>query len=219
MPIKLITAPAAEPLSLTETKLHLRVTTTDDDTWITDAIQAAREDAEQLTRRALITQQWRATLDYFPKYGLTPFSIIDASGYGLTSFYNPAGRLRTGFEIILPFPRLQTVDSITYIDTDGTTQTLASTEYIVDITSEPGRLTPAYGKAWPATQMRINAVTINFTCGYGPLASDVPMGIKRWMKLRVGTLYEQREEVALLNRGTIQYLPYVETLLDSYRVY
>ena len=43
--------------------------------------------------------------------------------------------------------------------------------------------------------------------------------ITRAEKVRVGTLYEHREEVALLNRGTIQYLPYVQTLLDKYRIY
>jgi hypothetical protein len=46
----------------------------------------------------------------------------------------------------------------------------------------------------------------------------VPEGIKRWMRVRVNTIFENREEVALLNRGKIELLPYVDGLLDDYRV-
>ncbi len=38
------------------------------------------------------------------------------------------------------------------------------------------------------------------------------------MKVRIGTLYENREEVALLNRGKVELLPYVDNLLDPFRV-
>jgi uncharacterized phiE125 gp8 family phage protein len=55
----------------------------------------------------------------------------------------------------------------------------------------------------------------------GGMAGDaqgvVPEGIRAWMLLRLGALYENREEVALLNRGTIAELPFVDALLDPYR--
>lgn len=44
----------------------------------------------------------------------------------------------------------------------------------------------------------------------------VPDGIRSWMLLRVGSLYENREEVAILNRGKVELLPYVDGLLDPY---
>jgi uncharacterized phiE125 gp8 family phage protein len=44
----------------------------------------------------------------------------------------------------------------------------------------------------------------------------VPEGIRSWMLLRVGSLYENREEVAILNRGQIKDLPYVDGLLDPF---
>jgi hypothetical protein len=222
MPSKITTAPASEPLSLPEAKLHLRIDddVTIDDSLINDLIAAAREDAELITRRALVTQKWQCVLDTFPAPGM---NISSANWYGPQWGVGP-GPLsvtrvdgKTGFEIYLLYPPLQTVDSITYIDQNGAQQTLANTEYIVDNVSEPARITPGYGKTWPATQNQINAVTIAFTCGYAS-AEAVPRGIVRWMKLRVSTLYENREEVALLNRGTIQFLPYVDTLLDAYRV-
>jgi hypothetical protein len=47
----------------------------------------------------------------------------------------------------------------------------------------------------------------------------VPEGLKAWLKIRLSTLYENREEVAIMNRGTIQALPYVDRLLDAYKTY
>jgi uncharacterized phiE125 gp8 family phage protein len=47
----------------------------------------------------------------------------------------------------------------------------------------------------------------------------VPKGIVSWMLLRMGSIYQNREEVALLNRGKIEALPYVDGLLDPYRVW
>ena len=45
----------------------------------------------------------------------------------------------------------------------------------------------------------------------------VPDGIRNWMLMRLGSLYENREEVAILNRGMVGELPFVEGLLDPYK--
>lgn len=58
-----ITAPAAEPLALEETKLYLRVDAADEDSLIGDLITAARMDAEQWLRRSLMTQTWKLAFD------------------------------------------------------------------------------------------------------------------------------------------------------------
>jgi uncharacterized phiE125 gp8 family phage protein len=44
----------------------------------------------------------------------------------------------------------------------------------------------------------------------------VPEGIRSWMLLRIGSLYENREEVAILSRGQVKDLPYVDGLLDPF---
>lgn len=56
-------APAVEPLTLTETKLFLRVDHSDEDDLITGIIKTVRELTEQHVRRALITQSWRLEMD------------------------------------------------------------------------------------------------------------------------------------------------------------
>lgn len=49
MPLQLLTPPTAEPVSLVEAKLHLRVDFNDDDALITSLITAARQAAETIT--------------------------------------------------------------------------------------------------------------------------------------------------------------------------
>ncbi len=220
MTIQIVTAPTADPVSIAEAKAHLRVDFSDDDALISALVSAARQHAENITRRALVTQQWKMTLDQFPMPGM---NVSSANWYGPQWGASP-GPLsvmradgRSGFEMYLPFPPLQTVDSIKYIDQDGIQQTLASTEYKVDTSSEPARIVPAYGKTWPATRNEINAVEVTFTCGFGAAAA-VPEGIKSWIKIRVGSMYENRSEVDTLQSGSLVKMPFVDCLLSQYRV-
>lgn len=65
----LLTAPAVEPLSLSEAKAYLRVEISDDDDVIGALIAGARSHVEAQTRRALITQSWRISADCWPDDG------------------------------------------------------------------------------------------------------------------------------------------------------
>jgi uncharacterized phiE125 gp8 family phage protein len=84
MPSILLTAPAAEPLSLTEAKAFLRVEHGDDDDVIGALVASARIHIEAQTRRALITQHWRLVLDAWPADGRlkvwpAPLAALDAA--------------------------------------------------------------------------------------------------------------------------------------------
>lgn len=45
---------------------------------------------------------------------------------------------------------------------------------------------------------------------------EVPGDILAWMKMRVGSLDQYREEAIAMNRGKIEDLPFIDSLLDSY---
>lgn len=223
MPTQLVSAPAIEPVSLAEAKLHLRVETamTDDDTLIQALIVSARTLGEQITRRAFISQQWKAVLDQFPAPGQ---NVGSANWYG-PQWGNSPGPLtvlradgRTGFEIFLDHAPLISVDSVSYIDTDGNTQVLSPALYKVDSVTEPCRVVPAYGTTWPGTRNEINAVTVTYTVGYGPAASSVPEPIKSWIKMRIGAMYENREEFATGRSIVAIEMPFIDGLLQNYRV-
>lgn len=151
-------------------------------------IAAARQHAETLLKRYIITQTIDLYLDCFDAW-----------------------------EIKLP--PLQSVTAITYVDTDGVTQTLSSDDYLVDAVSVPARITPAYGEVWPTTRAQNNAVKIRFIAGYGA-ASAVPKCIKNWLLLRIKQIYDQQGFVNVGNGGVAEF-PYslVDGLLDSERVY
>lgn len=204
MPMQLITPPAAEPVSLAEAKLHLRVDFDDDDALIQALISAARQAAEMLTQRQLVTARWRMVLDSFP---------------GPSLMCVPVGQTFTlpGHAILIPKSPLQSVVEIRYLDMAGVSQVMPSAHYTVDKACEPGRITPVFGQIWPIALPQIGTVSVIFDAGYGS-AADVPEGLKSWIKLRLGSLYAHREEVASMARGRIDPLPFVDGLLDPYKV-
>lgn len=117
--------------------------------------------------------------------------------------------------IELLMPPIQSVTSVKYLDTIGVEQTLSSSLYALDKDSEPGWLVPASGTDWPTTGDYINAVRVRFVAGWANAAA-VPENIKTWIKVRVATLYENRE--ATTAGIAVQKVPYIDSLLDRYRI-
>ena len=166
----LVTAPSTEPLTTAEAKAHLRVTGSDDDTPIDDIVKAAREFIETEVHRALITQTWDLFLDGFPGTD----------------------------EILFPWPPLISVTTVKYTpDADSGTTTFASSKYIVDLASEPGRIVLERDEVWPTDILKsVNGVEVRFTAGYGD-ASAVPKRLKQLAYLLVGHWYNNREAMVV----------------------
>lgn len=167
MNLSVTTAPASEPVSLVEAKTMCRISHDDEDALLSIFIQRAREQVENDTRRALFTQTLRLKLDEFP----------------FCERY-----------IELPRPPLQSVSSITYVDTSGTTQTWSSSYYTVDTTAEPGKVHLTYDAEWPTTRCIANAVTINYIAGW--TSNTMPASVKHLMLLLIGHANEHREAAA-----------------------
>jgi uncharacterized phiE125 gp8 family phage protein len=185
--LKLVSPPAIEPVTLAEAKAHLRLDTDADDAYVSALIGAARERVELFLRRALITQMFDYTLDGFP-----------------------AKRFMD-----LPRPPLQSVESVKYIDTAGSLQTLAAESYVVDCASnEIGRVALAWNRFWPLTICSINTVVIRFIAGYGD-AADVPQAIRHGILIEISNLYENREDI--VPGQSIGMLSLSERLLWPYR--
>lgn len=191
--IALITPPAEEPITPSDV---IEISSIDEDlaanditmAYISTLITSARQSAETITKRVFITQTWELYLDMFPTW-----------------------------EIELPFPPVQSITSIKYIDNDGVLQTMSSGDYTADMKSEPAYITPVYGGSWPSARYQRNAVTIRFVAGYG-LADDVPGGIKTWMHMRVKTLYDNRDKFVLGTSFSQIDTSYIDGILDPFRV-
>ena len=117
---------------------------------------------------------------------------------------------RNGFTL----PPLQSVTSITYVDTDGVSQTLAADQYQVDAASIPARIVPAYGVLWPYTRTQLNAVTVRFVAGY----TTVPGCIKNWMLVRIKTLWDGRDQLVKQLGMPVFEPAFIDSLLDPERV-
>lgn len=183
--VTVVTPPAEEPVTLARVRAERAVTHTEDDTILEAKITEVRQHVEEMLGKALVTQTWRLHLHEFP-----------------------AG------EIALPGGRVQSVESVTYIDEAGDTQTLATSAYQVDTYSRRPILRRVPGTEWPKTQDTLNAVTVELVVGYGA-AADVPGGIVAAILLLIGDLAENRE--AQIVGSIIQENKAVQRLLFPHR--
>jgi len=194
MTLSLVTAPGIEPISLQEAKDHLRVTHAVEDALIDQLIVAARQHIDGRDGwlgRQLITAIWDLTLDRFP-----------AADY-----------------ISLPLPPVQSITSITYIDDNGTQQTLSSAKYVLSAGKHwRPRADLAYDEIWPTTRDQPGAVTVRIVCGYGSNPADVPASITAALKIMIGDLYENRQSV-VIGQSVAEIPRAADALLAPYRVW
>jgi len=186
------TGTTSEPVSVAQVKTHLRISGVADDTLLGLYITAARQAAEDITKRALVNTKWELTID-----------DLDSS------------------RIDLPRPPLSTLSTevvITYTKSTGDTTTIESTVYAVEHRNEPGFVRLAYESSWPSDiQESEGAVRIAYRSGY-TTANPAPEAIKHWIKLRAGQMYENREPLITGISQTDINRDFVDGLLDPYKV-
>lgn len=185
------TQPAVEPVTLTEAKAHLRVDTSDDDTYIGTLVTAARQWVEEYLDRTLVNTQWTMRLDAFPHEIELPRPPIASSG-------------------------TVTAVTLTYTLGDDSTTTLAASEYRVDRQSTPGVVRQLRAGSWPANLDDYNAVAVTWWAGYGATGASVPAAIRHAILMLVGHWYEMRSSV--LTGSISKEIEFgVKSLLDSQR--
>ena len=197
MGLSLVTAADGEPVSLEEAKLHLRVDIDTDDDAIMGYIAAARAYLEEITGRSFVSQTWDYTIDNEWPWILN----LDTGGHEQV--------------IELPKAPLVSVTSITYVDSNGSNQTLASNQYVVDGANVIGRIYPAYDVDWPTVRTQNRAITVRFVAGYGTMLA-VPEALKQALLLMVGHFYAMRSPVG---PATSEAPMAVSALAAPYRIY
>lgn len=193
--VRVITAPAAYPVTLAEAKEWARIDSTDtsQDGTLTIIIAAMVAHAEHITGRAFVERTLEYTDDDFDNC------------------------------IALPWAPLLGVDSVKYTNTSDSEATVAASAYEVDTYSEPGKVRPAWGQYWPALGHGFNPVRIRYRAGYRPTGSPtdltdnsyLPGQLRVWMQARITTLYDMREQ--LIVGATVAKIPrdFADGLLDS----
>lgn len=186
--------PNTEPIDLSTAKLHLKQDASADDALINTLITAARQQCEAYTNRVLGTQTFTQTQD-----GFSHFPVAYPSWC-------------SGF-FIYAAP-LVSVDSITYVDPNGVTQTWANTAYdVVKKANGYSYVRPVFGTVYPITRWQTAAVTVSVTAG-----GSVPDALIAGMLLLIGHWYENREAV-IHSRFAVELPLGVEALWQPYKVF
>lgn len=199
--LTVITGATQEPVSLAEAKAQCRVTASDEDGLIAGMLLAARHHCENHTHRVFSTQTLALSIDQnWP----TVFDFATARNCHR--------------RIVLPKPPAQSVSSISYIDTTGATQALASNQYQFSKGDIHGYIDQAYGVSWPAVRCQPDAITVQFVAGYGGNPSNLPESIRQAILMLTAHFYQNREAVVGVDmRNSPLELPLgVEALLSHH---
>src|SRR5574340_609262 len=228
MPYILTTGPTAEPLSLAEAKLHLRVDIADDDTLISAMISAARQHAEMVMQRQIVAATWKLAMDAFPG----PSLIGVPAGVPLSV---------PGHAVLLNKSPVFAINSIRYLDMASAWQTMPSTadatantitaalwkplavgdavrfsnsggalpapleamtDYYVQAIVSPGVYALATAPGGPALDLTTAGTGTSFI-------GEIPEAIKAWLKIRVNRSEENREQFVMAGRGAhVEPMPY-----------
>lgn len=160
------------------------------DEYVTSLIKVARKSIERYLQRTLITTTYIAYADKWEG------------------------------EFKLPFPKLQSVETVKYYNSNGTLTTLTEDDYYWVVTSgEPGIIKRKYDVVYPELNLGMpDAIEIEYTAGYGDEAETVPEDIRHAMKLLIGNYYEQRSDIVV--GSTASRIPnYITDLIHSYKIY
>jgi len=148
----------------------------------------------------LITSLRAAAISWVEDYCNTRLGDVTAVGY-LDFFYNAR----------FPVGPVNSISSVTYTDANGDTQTLPAAKYWYDIKTKSARIT--FDNVPQLYDDTFHAVQINMNVGYAE--ADVPEPVLHAIRLLVGHLYENRQQVT---RTKLNELPLgIHSLVSPYR--
>jgi uncharacterized phiE125 gp8 family phage protein len=168
----LLSGPAAEPVSLAEAHVALRLDDNTQDGLVATLITAARMHVEAVTGRALISQSWRVVLDCLPLGGF----------------------------IALPVGPVLSVTAITALDSAGAPHALPL-DGVSPGLGEPPRLFLPPGLSLATMLRPAQGIEIDYVAGFGSNATDVPAPLRQAMLLLVAYWFENRESLSGTSPG------------------
>jgi uncharacterized phiE125 gp8 family phage protein len=190
--LKLKTAPTVEPISLDEVKAHCRIDANEDDVLLTSLILAARQYVENICG-PLINQTWYQYEQDFPSS-----EVLE-----------------------IQKPRLSSVTSLKYTNEAGTQSTFSATKYTVSTNDEYWpKIVLKEDYTWPSDSLfNIDPIVIEFICGYGTAATNIPEPLRSACLMLVAHWYEERQPMTV-TMARVQDVPLtVDSLLACYRVW
>lgn len=138
----LVTAPASTPITVAQAKDELRIDTSDHDTRLTRYVAAATAFVQAMTGTRCVTQTVDMKCDDW----------ADLSA--------------------LPLGPVQSITSLTYVDTAGATQTVSTDVYEARLTGLAPHLVLKFQQFWPVAQFG-SQITVRAVVGYTAVPDDM----------------------------------------------
>ena len=185
------TISAIQCVTLDEAKIHLRVSQSDDDNYITSLIIAAQQNVENYCNIMF--------------FRTTVVQRGDSWGDISSLLISP---IKSSADIALV--------SIKYYDADNVQITANLADFIFDKYSQPARIGMAPDFSLPSLAGRIDAVEATYSVGT-TLASKVPLALKQAVPIFIGQWYENRQE-AVVGRSVGVVPMAAQYLMNPYRI-
>ena len=173
-----IAGPAKRPLTLEQAKRHLNLADTSDyhDNQILDLIDSGVERVEHDCERVMITQEFHAYGEAFPRYN---------------------------HAIPLHREPIQSIESIKYLDPDAMEQTLDPATYMLDKARRAVVLAPA--QSWPTAYQHLQSITVHYKAGYGDDGSAVPRDLLQGVLLLLTERFYGQDVIEQYNNLVLPY--------------
>lgn len=152
MKVRVKTAPAAEPVSVSTAMEVLRIDGTESDAIIGSLITAARTFAEETTGISIAEKVYEMAYDMYPP------NIIK-----------------------LPYPELIALNAVTVTDRNGTTTSMATASWVVD-TFGSALVKKESASYPTITLQEANGFIIEYTAGYKSVPEDIKQAILLYVK-------------------------------------
>ena len=180
-----ITTPASsEPLTSAETRAFLRLEDNVETSLVTSLITTARIMVENLTGLVMINTVVKQSLDGVGEYDVPIYEGTRVAPF-LTQYKN---------FIELEKNPVSNVGSVHFYDDSDNQSTWATSNYYVDTVRRPAKIYLRDGGSFPTDLRRANGLEVNYTCGFGANATDVPEALRVAMLQLVAHLFEHRGE-------------------------
>ena len=186
MKSKVTSAPASEPISLSELKLSLRITDTAQDTLLTQYITDARDMAERYTGRKFIDQELTGYTDLHRSAGKEFWS-----GWRIGAKNEING---DGASIVFDWSPAISITAVTTVDSSNTESAYSSDNYYLDNYDDDKAPELQFNdSASIPGDLRVqDSWKVVWRAGYGTASTDVPASIRRAIMMLAGHLYENR---------------------------
>lgn len=200
-------APTEQPITVDELKLYAKISGTAEDALLAQIIKGVTLSAERYIKQDFITRTYRTFRDVFGDRADSPAYF----GYPAHTCSQSFGKA----PIALRRSPVGSIVSVKYYS-GGALATVDAADYYLVVKPSYAMIAPV--SEWPTPDLRMQAVQIEFTAGYGA-ASVIPADIKDALLAHATSVYQNRGDCDSGGSCECKFAPAVSmAVYNGYRI-